>query len=70
MKTATCLFCKGPSTLLCDGKMLDGKTCDKPVCRQCAKKVADYHLNRGRKGCSWDTFDLCPDCVKAGRGIA
>lgn len=65
---STCTFCGQPSTLLCDGPRTDGKpgTCDKPVCRACAKKVSTVHVNRSRRagGCYWDTIDLCPDCQK------
>jgi len=66
-----CAFCGQPSNLLCDGRLPDGKTCDRQVCRQCAKKVSTYHLSyadkKGRRQCRWDTVDLCPDCVKEGR---
>jgi hypothetical protein len=64
-----CAFCGSPSTLLCDGRLSrdNYKTCDKPVCRKCAgNPVGSMHLNMGRKGCWWDTRDLCPDCIKAG----
>lgn len=44
----------------------NGKTrsCDKSVCRKCAKKIADVHLHM-RGGCRWDTRDLCPLCQAA-----
>jgi hypothetical protein len=73
----TCAFCGGPSTLLCDGRIatvagkeyrvpaawMNTKTrsCDAQVCRSCAKKIGDVHLNI-RGGCRWDTRDLCPAC--------
>lgn len=75
-----CQFCGQPSTLLCDGRIyeiasgsfrvppnfVNGKTrsCDAHICRACAKKIGDVHLNMGRKGCRWDTRDLCPECQK------
>jgi len=54
-----CKFCPSqpkptPSTLLCDGILADGRTCDKPMCAAHAKHVGD---NR----------DLCPACIAAGR---
>lgn len=57
-----CEFCNMRSSLLCDGKLPNGKTCDRRVCRNCAKQV--MHV-RTSKGC--DTRDLCPACVKEGR---
>lgn len=70
---STCQFCGQPSALLCDGKMPDGKTCDKPVCRLCAKNESTMHISYqrpgGGRGGRWDTRDLCPDCVKEGRSI-
>jgi hypothetical protein len=61
-----CAFCGSPSTLLCGGKLEDGKSCDKPLCRRCAHREAHVCLatQYGRRG---DTRDLCPDCVRAGR---
>src|SRR6185369_11019274 len=75
-----CDFCGNPSTLLCDGRIYEGngvtlrvplgwpngktRSCDAHVCRACAKKVGDVHIN-GRGGCRWDTRDLCPDCQQA-----
>lgn len=39
--------CGTPASLLCDWKMGDGKTCDAPICRACAKEVdEDKHLCR------------------------
>lgn len=72
-ESPTCMFCSGPSTLLCDGKMPDGTTCDNQVCRSCAKNETTYHVQyadkQGRRRGRWDTFDLCPDCVKNGRKV-
>ena len=37
-----CLSCGAPATKLCDFKLLgvkEGKTCDRPLCVRCAKKV-------------------------------
>jgi hypothetical protein len=69
-KVQFCAFCNMRADLLCDGKMPDGKTCDKPVCRRCARM--DMHLCKWSKerGRHSDTRDLCPDCVKAGRQVA
>ncbi len=40
--------CGKPATLLCDWKIGDGKTCDDPICPNCALAVAeDKHL------CAW-----------------
>ena len=65
-----CEFCNMRSTLLCDGKLPSGKTCDKRICRRCAAEPkGNIHLNMGRKGCRWDTRDLCPECRAAGRSI-
>jgi hypothetical protein len=58
-----CVFCGRASSLLCDGRLANGKTCDKPVCRPCCgDPEAMIHLNMGRRGCRWDTRDLCPEC--------
>lgn len=34
-----CQFCGNPSSLLCDGKLENGKTCDKPICKDCAQMI-------------------------------
>jgi hypothetical protein len=64
-----CEFCNMLATLQCDGKLEDGKTCDRWMCRRCARM--DVHLQkvdaRGRR--YGDTRDLCPECVKAGRSV-
>lgn len=62
----TCQFCGALSNLLCDGKLPDGKTCDKRICRQHAHMVAHLRIQR-KGGCGSDTRDLCPDCVEAKR---
>lgn len=64
MKVEYCEFCNMRSDLLCDGKLPDGKTCDKKICRRCAHMVAHLKMT---KGCN--SRDLCPDCVKAGRTV-
>lgn len=69
-----CESCGKPSTLLCDGRVIDGQrvpmsdarkatgTCDAPICRACAKQLSTYHM-RTSKGCRWDSIDLCPKCA-------
>lgn len=65
----TCQFCGGLGGLLCDGKMPDGSTCDKQMCRRCAKN--EFHaIARTNKGCRTVTLDLCPSCVEVGRKVA
>lgn len=44
-------------------KML--RTCDAPLCHDCAATVGRYHVNRGKQGCYWQTVDLCRDCQAA-----
>lgn len=34
-----CFYCGQPSTLLCDFRYMNGKTCDRPTCRYCAVRV-------------------------------
>ena len=67
----TCQFCGAPSTLLCDGRMPDGRTCDANMCELCAKNVSKIHCRLARavngSRCHWERIDLCPGCVKAGR---
>lgn len=44
------------------------RSCDATVCRACARKVSDVHINatrNGRRACRWDTVDLCPRCQSA-----
>jgi hypothetical protein len=61
-----CEFCSARSSLLCDGKLPDGRTCDKRICRAHARMVAHVSLQtKGGRRC--DTRDLCPDCIAAGR---
>jgi hypothetical protein len=70
MQINPCAFCGAPSSLLCDGRLVDGKTCDKRICRRCAgpwRAHVSLQLKNGRRG--GDTRDLCPDCAKAGRDI-
>jgi hypothetical protein len=57
-KQPPCKFCPSqpaptPSTRLCDGKLADGRSCDKPMCEAHAKRF-------GAK-------DLCPSCWQEGR---
>lgn len=40
------------------------RTCDAPICRDCAVNVSTIHLNTS-KGCRWDTRDHCPQCADA-----
>ena len=67
---ASTLFCDGRIRTLPNGKRFrvprgfrngSTTTCDAPICRSCAKKVARVHLKLAT-GCWWDTIDLCPDC--------
>jgi hypothetical protein len=66
MKDNLCGFCNGRASLLCDGTLANGKTCDMPICRQCAKCFLSA-LVRMKGECQSITLDLCPDCVAAGR---
>jgi hypothetical protein len=59
-----CEFCGRPSTLLCDGKLPNGTTCNKRICRGCAQMTARV-LMATKHGRRCDTRDLCPACVKA-----
>lgn len=61
-----CEFCNALGSLLCDGKVDGGKTCDKRMCRAHAHRA--MHLSiRTKLGCRTDSRDLCPDCIAAGR---
>jgi hypothetical protein len=62
-----CPFCKArPATLLCDGRLEDGRTCNAGICRACAHCVTHFHFRLARKQngsrCRNDTVDLCPQC--------
>lgn len=61
-----CEFCGARSNLLCDGKLADGRTCDKKICRAHARQVAHLQM-QGKRGRYCDSRDLCPDCIAAGR---
>lgn len=70
-----CESCGQPSTLLCDGRVIDDQrvplrtatgvgTCDTPICKACAKRLSTYHLRpRTDKGRHWNSINLCPKCV-------
>jgi hypothetical protein len=49
-----CWACKRPGTRLCDWKMGEGKTCDRPICSDHAETVAPNK-------------DLCPEHQEAYR---
>ncbi len=81
MESSGCFFCGLPSTLLCDGHLAwlsdDGIstsrkakefTCDRRLCRACAKQEGLIHFNMG-KNSHWDSRDYCRDCIKEGRQI-
>jgi hypothetical protein len=64
---SACEFCGDPAgTLLCDG-WLGEKTCDRSMCRDCAKAVGVVFVcARPRSKSFSDTRDLCPDCQDNG----
>jgi hypothetical protein len=41
-----CVQCRRPSEVLCDHRNGDGRTCDAPLCRDCA-----LHVGRNRDYC-------------------
>jgi hypothetical protein len=59
----TCTWCGRPAGLLCDGPAAAGRTCDAPLCRRHALRVAAVHLYFGGGKGRWETTDHCPDCV-------
>lgn len=70
------LLCDGRIWTRGDGKVFRSlrrvpgatdRSCDAPVCRQCAEKIGDICM-RIAGGCRWDTRDLCPDCQQAKDG--
>jgi hypothetical protein len=65
---STCDFCADATVKVCDGRLENGKTCDKRMCWRHTKTLALVHTQdpktRRRRG---DTRDLCPDCVAAGK---
>lgn len=61
-----CDFCGAIAPKLCDGKMPNGKTCDKRICGAHTRTVALLRLVGPRRH---DTRDLCPDCVAANRSV-
>ncbi len=50
-----CAYCQNESSLLCDFKVGEGKTCDKPICKRCSVHVGEnldhcrIHSIRGDK---------------------
>ncbi len=66
-----CEFCGKPSSLLCDGRLDDGRTCNANICRACTTRVSSVFLRMARREngsrCRQDTVDLCPRCNAAGR---
>lgn len=68
-----CEFCGKPSSLLCDGRLDDGRTCNANICRACTTRVSAVFTYLSRRDpktghrCGHDTVDLCPRCREAGR---
>lgn len=68
MIPAACESCGRESSLLCDGRTLEG-TCDAAICQACADRIGEVNAivckrsGKGR-GCTplRDTVDLCPFC--------
>ena len=56
-----CEFCSYAGMLLCDGWLGD-KTCDRLMCRQCAKQIGVFNVCMRPKKSFSDTRDLCPEC--------
>jgi hypothetical protein len=54
-KRHKCAYCNDDAPLLCDFKVGEGKTCDKPICKVCSVSVAHgidhcrIHAIRGDK---------------------
>ena len=55
-----CVVCGNASTLLCDGVISDGKTCDRSLCEKCTVQEPN-----GK-----DTRDFCPRHIQRGLGFA
>lgn len=51
-KLRACSVCRDPAGRLCDWKLPDGSTCDKPLCDACTTRPAPEK-------------DLCPEHAKA-----
>jgi len=39
-KYVKCSYCNNDAPLLCDFKVAEGKTCDKPICKRCSVNIA------------------------------
>ena len=53
-----CRDCGGVANLLCDFPVAEGKTCDRPICEDCASPVApdaDIHYCAGHRAV-WQEF--------------
>lgn len=64
-----CQFCGNPATLLCDGRLDDGRTCSANLCKACTTRVGGVFLHYARRKdgrrCGVETEDLCPTCKAA-----
>ena len=52
----SCVQCGQPSEVLCDHRNGDGRTCDAPLCRTCAR-----HVGRNRDYCRAHAADAAPE---------
>lgn len=69
-----CYACGAPAHLLCDGPIPHPsggrlETCDRPMCAEHVAYQARVHVQRAGPGgrgrrCSWETYDLCADCLR------
>lgn len=57
-RRATCVVCRAPAPLLCDGVTRErpGRTCDAQLCSRCATKI---------RGGGKKPLDYCPWCLNA-----
>lgn len=59
-----CFYCAGPASLLCDGKLPGGSTCDRPMCRSCVGKSSVFiACSRSPRRSVRGSVDYCPDCA-------
>lgn len=59
-----CTQCAGVSDVLCDFPVGDGKTCDRALCKACAKKVAPDTDYCNDHYVMWDTFEKAGGVTK------
>jgi hypothetical protein len=60
-----CYKCGKKATKLCDGRIGDGKTCDRAMCASCADATPYIACVRGGKGRNTSrigSLDYCDEC--------